>query len=151
MSLEAINQSSGSSFRDFFVKTTKESLQPFWNLSIAKGDSVLSHCPSPSLKFVNFVSFLCRQKNLYLERKEFTKLSPHPSPSPRRGCIRERISSRHYIRVISAVYSGYQKQKSFIPLFTLGRCLLIRRLGLSTISRLIGSGQPNHPSKRSPG
>ena len=31
------------------------------------------------------------------------------------------------------------------------RCLLIIRLGLSTTSRLVGLGQPNHPSKRSPG
>ena len=31
---EAIHQSSGSRFRDFFVKTTKESKQPFWNHSI---------------------------------------------------------------------------------------------------------------------
>ena len=32
---EAIYQSSGSSFHVFFVKTTKESYQPFWNHSIA--------------------------------------------------------------------------------------------------------------------
>ena len=31
LSLKAIHQSSGGSFRDFFVKTTKESKQPFWS------------------------------------------------------------------------------------------------------------------------
>ena len=35
LSLEAIHRSSGSSFRDFFVKTTKESWEPFWNHSMA--------------------------------------------------------------------------------------------------------------------
>ena len=34
LSLEVIYQSSGNSFRAFFVKTTKESYQPFWNHSI---------------------------------------------------------------------------------------------------------------------
>ena len=64
-----------------------------------------------------------------------------------------RISSRHYISALSAIYSGYQKKKkkNVYPPIDPSRCLLIRRLGLSTISRLIGSGQPNHPSKRSPG
>ena len=41
LSLEAIYQSSGSSFRAFFVKTTKESEQPFWNHSIAAARAVL--------------------------------------------------------------------------------------------------------------
>ena len=45
-----------------------------------------------------------------------------------------------------------KKKRSFYPLIDPSRrCLLIPRLGLSTNSRLIGSGQPNHPSKRSPG
>ena len=35
LTLKAIEQSSGSSFHALFVKTTKESEQPFWNLSIA--------------------------------------------------------------------------------------------------------------------
>ena len=32
--LKLYTKSSGSSFRDFFVKTTNESWQAFWNLSI---------------------------------------------------------------------------------------------------------------------
>ena len=40
LSLEAIYQSSGSSFRVFFVKTTKENEPPFWNHSIAESDPV---------------------------------------------------------------------------------------------------------------
>ena len=48
-------------------------------------------------------------------------------------------------------YTQVIKKKVFYPPIDPSRCLLIRRLGLSTTSRLIGSGQPNHPSKRSPG
>ena len=44
-----------------------------------------------------------------------------------------------------------KKKQVFYPPIDPSRCLLIRRLGLSTTSRLIGLGQPNHPSKRSPG
>ena len=36
LSLEARHQSSGSRFRHFFVKTTKDSEQPFWNNSIVR-------------------------------------------------------------------------------------------------------------------
>ncbi len=48
-------------------------------------------------------------------------------------------------------YTQVIKKQVFYPPIDPSRCLLIRRLGLSTTSRLIGSGQPNHPSKRSPG
>ena len=48
-------------------------------------------------------------------------------------------------------YTQVIKKKFFYPPIDPSRCLLIRRLGLSSTSRLIGSGQPNHPSKRSPG
>ena len=47
--------------------------------------------------------------------------------------------------------SEYKKKNLSRTLIDPSRCLLILRLGLSTTSRLIGSGQPNHPSKRSPG
>ena len=52
---------------------------------------------------IYFVSCVCQQKKPYLERKEFTTLSPHPSPSQTRGCISKLISSRHYTRTLSAV------------------------------------------------
>ena len=55
------------------------------------------------------------------------------------------------MRALSALYSGYEKPNVFYPPIDPSRCLLIKRLGLSTTSRLNGSGQPNHPSERNPG
>ena len=100
--------------------------------------------------FFFFFCFLEKPRKLYLEGRWFITLSPHPPPSPTRGCIIERISSRHYIRAQSTIYSGYKKTCFFNPPIDPSRCLLIPRLGLNTTSRLIGLGQPNHPSKRSP-
>ena len=50
LSLEAIHQSSGRSFRDFFAKTTKESQQPFWNHSIRR--MVFAHLFCSRLRLV---------------------------------------------------------------------------------------------------
>ena len=65
-------------------------------------------------------------------------------------CWRE-VILQAYTRALSAVYSGYKKRVFFYLPIDPSSCLLIRRLGLSTTSRLIGSGQPNHSFKRSPG
>ena len=48
-------------------------------------------------------------------------------------------------------YTQVIKKKVFNSPIDPSRCLLIPRLGLSTTSRLIESGQTNHPFKRSPG
>ena len=66
------------------------------------------HCLS--LSCVHFISFVFEKlKKPYLEGKEFTTHSPHPPPTPTRGCIRKQTSSRHHIRAQSAAYSDLKK------------------------------------------
>ena len=63
------------------------------------------------------------------------------------------VIQQAYTRAQSIIYSVIKKKKKkfFTPLIYTSCCLLMQRLGLSTTSQLIGSGQPNHPFKRSPG
>ena len=83
------------------------------------------------------------EKAIFGKKGSLTTISTYPPPSLTSGCVSERVSSRHYSTALSAVYSDYKKQKSFISRLILGPCLLI-----SMTSRLSGSGQPKHPYKR---
>ena len=64
--LDAIHQSSRSSVRDFFVKTIKESQQPFWNHSIDRRlwflslYSLLDSVVQPSRNYIQYVMWLVR-------------------------------------------------------------------------------------------
>ena len=76
-------------------------------------------------------------------------LSLYPYPSPTSGGIGEQQA---YARALSIIYSGYKKQqKKFFPQIHSWPLPSSQGLGLSTTSRLIGSGKPNHPSRRNLG
>ena len=80
--------------------------------------------------------------------------SPHLAPIHHRVQQGDALEGGYPAGIITRVYEQFTqvlKNDLFYPPIDPSRCLLIRRSGLSKTSRLIGSGQPNHPSKRSPG